>query len=297
MRLSDFASHVTVVRDAEFIGLGYVDSDRLGVLVFADQIKYLAAAAANPRVGAVITTRDLAARSPSQAGLAVADSPRDAFYAIQRALLAAGHADLPFQPGRGSGCRIHPSAVVSDKCRIGDNVTIGEQVVIRDPVWIGSDVVIEPGAKLGVEGILYSLSGDRPTLFPHAGYVRIGDDASLMSNVIVVRSVHACRATEVGRGALIGNATIIGHEAKVGDNVVVFNQCTLARRCDIGPGAFIGTQVFVKEHVRVGTRARVLAGSIVVTDVADSATVSGNFAEEHFGRLRRFLGRAKRIKD
>ena len=296
MRLSDFTAHLTVVDDAEFNCLGYVDSDRPGVLVYADNLRYLAIAAANPNVGCIITTSGLADHGGPTSGVAIAESPRDAFYSIHRDLIDGSGVGLPFRPGRGSGCRIHPSAVVADGCLIGDNVIIGEQVVIRDPVWIGSDVVIEPGVKLGVEGILYSRSGDRQTLIPHAGYVRIRDGASLMSNAIVVRSVHDCQATDVGCNTIIGLASIVGHEAGVGDNVVVSNQCTLARRSIIGCGSFIGTNVFVKEHVVIGAGARVMAGSVVVTDVPENSTVSGNFAEDHTGKMRRFLTRAKREK-
>lgn len=288
MKLTECDVRETVIRDGEFSRLGSTDASCNGLLVYADSLKYLRRALENPRITSLITTAELAGQVPEHVGLIVAANPRDVFYEIHLKFIHESRYVLPFEPGIGSGCSIHPSAQIADGCRIGDNVTIGEQVIVRDPVWIGSNVSIEPGVKLGVEGILYRPTASGPRLLPHGGYVRIHDNAMLMSNAVVVRSVHDSDVTEIGDSALIGLASIVGHEAKVRERVIVSNQCVIARKSVIGADAFLGTQCMIKENIRVGDGARVMAGSVVISDVSAGATVSGNFATEHRTRMLEF---------
>lgn len=289
MKLSDFAAYGRVERDIEFSRLGYVDSDAEGLLAYADSYAYLKRALENPRLVAIVTTADLIAQAANIPGLMVADTPRDAFYAIHARFIEDARYKLPFEPGVGQGCKIHPSAIVAPGCRIGDHVTIAEHVVIRDAVWIGSHVTIEPGVKLGMEGILYGRTPTGPRLIPHGGYVRIHDHAILMTNATVVRSVHDTDLTEVGEAALIGLGSIVGHEAKIGARAVVSNHCVVARKSTVGEDAFLGTQTMVRENTAIGHGAKVMAGSIVIDDVAPGATVSGNFATDHRARMLEFM--------
>lgn len=290
MKLSDYTTAgAAVVRDAEFVRLGYVDSGQTGILAYADSLKYLQMARSSRRITCLIVTADLADQAADIPGLMVAPVPREAYYEIHRRFIDEARYIMPFEPYVGSGCNIHPTALIAEGCRIGDNVTIGEQVIIRAPVWIGSDVTIEAGVKLGVEGILYNPTSAGPRLLPHGGYVRIHDHAILMTNAVVVRSVHDTDATEVGDSALIGLASIVGHEAKVGARAVVSNQCVIARKSIIGADAFLGTQSMIRENLRVGEGASVMAGSVVISDVAAGATVSGNFATDHSARMLEFM--------
>lgn len=289
MKLSDFAVGAIVVRDAEFTRLGYVDTECKGSLAYVDSLKYLYKAQVNPNLACLITTAELAALATDVPGLMIADSPREVFYAIHSHFINESCYKLPFEPGIGVSCSIHPTAIINDGCKIGDNVTIGEHVVVRGGVWIDSGVIIEAGAKVGVDGILYSRTNNGPRLIAHAGYVHIHDHAILMTNSIVVRSVHDSDVTEVGEAVLVGLASVVGHEAKLGDRAIVSNQCVLARRCVIGRDAFLGTQVMIKENVSVGEGARVMAGSVVISDVSAGATVSGNFATDHHGRMLEFI--------
>lgn len=284
-RLSQFFDAASIVRDADFASLGYADAASTGTLAFSDAIKYVRQAAQNPAVTALITTPELVAAAGNIPGLIVSDCPRDAFYHLHERWVAEQRYQWPFTAHRGENCRIHPSAIIAEGCHIGDHVVIGEYAVIRQPVYIGSHVTIEAGVKIGVEGILYHRTEDGPRLIPHGGYVRIEDHAALLSNSTIVRSIHDTDVTHVGRAAIIGLYSTVGHEAKVGDHVVVSNQCVLARRCRIGAKAFLGTNSFIREHVQIGETAQVMAGSVVINDVAAAAVVSGNFATDHKRRM------------
>jgi acyl-[acyl carrier protein]--UDP-N-acetylglucosamine O-acyltransferase len=294
MKLSECKVDANLLRDVEFSKLGSADSGGSELLVYADSLKHLNVALENPGVCAIVTTSLLAEQVPGTIGLMVADTPRDVFYTIHETFVSNSIYHLPFKSGIGKHCKIHPSALIADGCCIGDHVVIGEHVIIRAPVWIGSHVTIESGVKIGVDGILYRRTATGPRLIPHGGYVRINDNAILMTNSVVVRSVHDTDVTEVGNSALIGLATIVGHEAKVGARTVVSNQCVIARKSVIGEDAFIGTQCMIKENIKVGAGASVMAGSVVISDVAAGESVSGNFATEHRVRSLEYIRTRRR---
>jgi UDP-3-O-[3-hydroxymyristoyl] glucosamine N-acyltransferase len=278
----------SVARDSEIATLGHVDSISDGTLAYADSVKYVREARRNSALAALITTPELASEARGIRGLVLTLDPRYAFYRLHEKWVREGLYRRPFEPHRGTKCRIHPTAVVESECWIGDNVVIGEHAVVRGCVRIGSEVTIEPGARLGVEGILYHRTSDGPRLIPHGGWVSIGDNCALMANSTVVRSVHDTDATLVGRACIIGLNSVVGHEAQIGACVVVSNNCVLARRCRVGDGAFLGTSAFIREHVSVGAGATVMAGAVVIDDVNQDAVVSGNFAFDHRSRMMEF---------
>lgn len=296
MKLSQVVELERVVRDADFDHLGYVDTvTSKGVLAYADTLKYLNLAKENPNLVALITTPQLMEQANQIPGLVTDDNPRSLFYKIHRQFIERSLYKMPFQAGIGDGCDIHPSAIISPFCKIGNNVKIGEHAVIKDAVWIESNVTIEAGVKVGTEGILYEkLPGKGISLIPHGGYAHIQEGAVLMTNATVVRSIHDTDVTTVGKGALIGLGSIVGHEAKVHDAAVISNLCVVARRSIIGQNAFLGTNVTVKENVTIGRDAKVMAGSVVIDNVLNNATVSGNFATDH---KRRMLDYARNKKD
>lgn len=284
-RLRDHFESSEIVRDGEFVALGYVDSTKEGTIAFADSVKYVRLAKTNPAITCLITTAALLAEAEGFIGLVVVSDPRSAFFLLHESWVQQGRYALPFESHRGVNCRIHPSAIIADGCFIGDHVEIGEQVVIREAVSIGSHVTIEAGAKLGMEGILYHRTAAGPRVIKHGGYVEIGDQTAIMTNAVVVRSIHGSDVTFVGKSVIVGLGSIIGHDAKVGNRVVISNQCVLARRCVIGDDSFLGTGVFVREHVNIGRSAHVMAGSVVVAEVVEGSVVSGNFAMDHQQRL------------
>jgi acyl-[acyl carrier protein]--UDP-N-acetylglucosamine O-acyltransferase len=287
-QLSGYFDATEIVRDGEFATLGYVDSVRVGTIAFADSTKYVRLAVKNPAICCLITSVGLSGLAERVPGLVVSENPRAAFYRLHECWVRENRYQMPFESYRGVNCQIHPSAIVAAGCYIGDHVVIGEQAVIRDPVKIGDHVIIEPGAKLGMEGILYQRTVEGPRLIKHGGAVEIGDHTAVLTNAVVVRAVHDTDLTKVGKSVIVGIGSVIGHEAKVEDRVVVSNQCVVARRCVVGEGAFLGTGVFVREHVKIGRGAQVMAGAVVVDDVAESMVVSGNFATDHQQRLVRF---------
>ena len=62
----------------------------------------------------------------------------------------------------------------------------------------------------------------------------------------------------------------------------------------IEEGAWIGTASFVREYVKIGRFAKVMAGSVVIRDVGESMSVSGNFAIDHRINAMEYLKRHKK---
>lgn len=284
MRLSEVVSPEGMLRDAEFNLVGLPRTQSPGLLTFAVNATYLRLALSNSNVSCVVTTAALVDQVPPELGVVFAENPRDTFYEIHESVLikVASSRDGSI----GTGCRIHSTAVVSPGARIGERVSIGEFVVIRDNVTIGNDCVIESGVKIGVNGILHRESAGLRKLIPHGGSVLIQDGVVLMTNAVVARAVFPGTATMVGKGSVIGLNSVVGHDANVRERCVISNNCVIARGALVGPNAFLGTGSVIREFTNVGKDSQVLAGSIVVSDVEDGDTVSGNFAYSHVRRMR-----------
>jgi UDP-3-O-[3-hydroxymyristoyl] glucosamine N-acyltransferase len=109
-----------------------------------------------------------------------------------------------------------------------------------------------------------------------------------------VRSIHDSLLTTIGDHTIIGIASNIGHEAQIGRNCVISGNCVIARRARIEEGAWIGTSSFVREYVKIGKFAKVMAGSVVIQDVGEKQSVSGNFAIDHRVNAMEYLKRRKK---
>lgn len=285
MKLSEFCIRGRVLREKTFLHVGNVYSKYVGTLAYADNIKYLKVALNNPNIDILITTSSLSRLVPDTIGLVLSDFPRSTFYDMYQQYMVRTQCTDKQEPQFGVNVRIDSSAIVSGGCRLGDNVKISEGVIIRGDVWIGSDVIIEPGVKIGVDGILYDHCKSTPRIIPHSGKVKIGDNSALMTNSVVVAAIFDTECTNIGESVIIGLASIIGHEAKVGSRSVISNSCVVARGTVIGEDVFVGTMSMIKENLRIGDRAKVMAGSVVISNVAADTSVSGNFASHHTMRL------------
>jgi UDP-3-O-[3-hydroxymyristoyl] glucosamine N-acyltransferase len=279
-RLADYFSRSEVRADGAFNDLGHADSPVAGTLAYCESIHYVDIANGNPNVSCVITTPALVDKVAAGKGMVVVERPRVAFYNVHEAL----------NPARaGPEAQIHASAIVSPSATIGRGVVISERAVVRGNVSIGDNCFIDAGAVLGAEGILYLRYGEENRRILHRGGVQIGRSVTVLANSVVVRGIFPGQPTLIEDHALVGVSSVIGHEARLGRNSVVSGNCVIARGASVGAEAWIGTSSMVREYVRIGDRASVKAGSIVVTDVADGAEVSGNFATNHNRRMMQYL--------
>src|SRR3954454_8224566 len=93
-------------------------------------------------------------------------------------------------------------------------------------------------------------------------------------------------AATIGRGPFIdhGDGVVIGETAEIGDNVTLYQQVTLGgtgfqrgkRHPSVGDDVVVGSGAKLLGPIKVGDRAKIGAGTVVIHDVPESATVVGN---------------------
>ena len=289
MKLSEYENIGILQRDGSFKALGHADSNVKGTLAYGDTVFYIDRANKNENISCLITKREYAKQVDASKGLLLCQNPRDAFYELHNELLTKNLIDLKLNCTVGKGCEIHPRAIVSRKTKIGNNVVISENAVIKDNVIIGDNTFIDAGVVIGNEGLLYITKQGRHCRVKHGGGVEIGENVAILSNAVVVKSIHETLLTRIGDNSIIGIMSAIGHEAQIGANCVISGNCVIARRATVKDGAWIGSSSVVREYISIGENAQVMAGSVVVKDVAPGKSVSGNFAVDHSKRLKDFL--------
>jgi serine O-acetyltransferase len=112
----------------------------------------------------------------------------------------------------------------------------------------------------------------------------------IQSRISEVFGVDIHPAARIGHGVFIDHATgvVIGESAVVGDGVVMLHGVTLGgtgkeggnRHPKVGDGVLIGARAQILGNIRIGDRAKIGAGSTVVTNVPADTTVVGVVARE-----------------
>lgn len=297
MKLSRFYKKDEFVSDGEFSKLGYVDSNVEGTLAYCDTIHYLKKAIANSNITCIITTPELVGLTNPNLGIVSTGNPRTSFYKLHNKLISNGVPKVLPLYGTGTSCKIHPSAIISPRSRIGNHVTISENVVIKDEVEIGDYSFIDANSVIGAEGLLYFTDEGNVIFVRHAGGVKIGNHVTILSNAVVVKSIHETLLTTIGNRSIIGISTNIGHEAEIGNNCVLSSNCVVARRAVLEDGVRLGPSATIREHVVISANAHIRLGSTVIESVEENQSVSGDFAVDHMINLRYHHRKKHNIKD
>jgi UDP-3-O-[3-hydroxymyristoyl] glucosamine N-acyltransferase len=288
--VSDWFAEDAVRRNGRFAQLDEADTSHPGSLVYCQNLHYLELANENPNVSAIITTPALAAEPiPDPRAVIVADDPRFSFFTVYAGLYAEGLNQPAMEFGIGEDCRIHPSAVVSPKAKIGDRVEIGPGAVIEDHVRIGDDTSIGSNAVIGTAGLITLRHADGSLLrFRHAGSVSIGKGVVILAGAVVARSLFMAPTT-IGDHCQIGIMATVGHGVSIGEQSVISGNTVIAGRTKLGPRVWMGASSSIAQGLEVGEGAQIKIGSVVVSDIAPGAVVSGNFAVSHKANMRHFL--------
>jgi sugar O-acyltransferase (sialic acid O-acetyltransferase NeuD family) len=83
-------------------------------------------------------------------------------------------------------------------------------------------------------------------------------------------------AAAIGDNSSIHIGALVAHECVVGNSVFIAHACSISGCVTIGDGTFIGTNATILPRRKIGKWATVGAGSVVIRDVPDYATVVGN---------------------
>jgi UDP-3-O-[3-hydroxymyristoyl] glucosamine N-acyltransferase len=294
-RLSEYqgVAGLDVIRDGSFSITGKLSTPLDGLCVPLRSAKYLDEVNANPRVAAVITTREIAEGLDLRFAIAVAETPDVAHSEVHAAIARKKEDELRARPNR-----IHDSAIIDPSARIaaygveiGANVQIGAHVTVAPGVAIEEECVLHPGVSLGIPGFNAGIIGGRQRIVPQLGGVRLKGYVELLSNVCVARAVFGGETT-LGEETVADNLVYIAHDVQIGRRVQICALANILGRVEIGDEAYIGPSSVITNGARIGARAKVSIGAVVTRDVDAGSVVTGNFALPHD----RFLNQLRAIR-
>jgi UDP-3-O-[3-hydroxymyristoyl] glucosamine N-acyltransferase len=283
-QLSEFQglAGLDVLRDGPFDLTGKLSTLLDGLCVPLRSAKYLDEVNANPRVSAVLTTREIADGLDARFAVAVTDKPDMAHAELHARLAEKREAELRARPNRiDASAVIDPFARIADHgVEIGARVRIGAHVSIAPGVVVEDDCVLHPGVSLGVPGFNTGIIGGRQRIIPQLGGVRLKPYVELLANVCVARALFGGETT-LGEETVVDNLVYIAHDVQIGRRVQICALVNILGRVEIGDEAYIGPSSVIINGARIGEKAKVSIGAVVTRDVAAGMTVSGNFAIPH----------------
>ncbi len=281
----------TLLRDGEFASLGLATADPgLPILTFAGAPKYLKQALKNPQVSCVLVPPELAESElirNSEKGFCIAPELRISFFQLHNELAEPPYRDIYCEEIRpteiGSDCDISPLAdIAKNDVVIGSGVTIEPFVSIKSGTVIGNGSIIRSGSVLGGSGLEFIRMGERGILpVTHCGKLILGEKVEVQYNCNLSRSLFPWHATEIGNESKIESLVHIAHGVHTGQRCLIAASVCVAGSAILGDDVWIGPNATVSSEVKIGNNARVSLGAVVVGNVADSETVSGNFAIPH----------------
>lgn len=292
MRLADCLAPAEVVRDGEFAGLGFVTHRGHGLLVFAEDSKFLPALAANPGITAVLAAPHLVHLIPEHLGVAQTAQPRRSFYELHNRLARTEFYASQRPNAIAADARIHGRAIIAE-----NNVTIGPRCIVEANAVIcagatlGAGVIVRAGAVIGGEGFQFVAFGDELLPVAHAGGVRLDDGVEVQHNTCIDRAVFGGE-TWVGAHSKIDNLVHIAHNVRTGQRCRIVAGAMVAGSVVLGDDVWVGPQAAISSEVVIGDGAFVSLGAVVTRDVAAGQRVTGNFAIEHG----RFLDNLRRSR-
>lgn len=198
--------------------------------------------------------------------------------------------------GIGPLCHIRSGAAIGSRTQlvssvfIGRNVSIGEDcliypgVRIMDGCRLGNNVIVHSSTVIGSDGFGFAPNETGLKKVRQVGWVEIGDDVEIGSNVSIDRG--ALGPTRIGRGTKIDNLVQVAHNVEIGENTVIVAQVGISGSTKVGSGVQMAGQVGVVGHVEIGDRVRIGAQSGVAGSVASGMSVFGSPAREAKSAMR-----------
>jgi UDP-3-O-[3-hydroxymyristoyl] glucosamine N-acyltransferase len=173
----------TVVRDAEFLNLGFFFDDLPDKLIFVMAPGFVSAAQKVIGTKCVLCTPELASCFPNVEGLATTADPRIAFFRLQQFLVEdTSFYGAPFPTEIHSSAQIHPRAwIATSNVRVGPNTVVEANVVIGEGSLIGAGVHVRAGSILGAEGFQPARHLDEVLQMAHGGGLCVQDNVEIFA--------------------------------------------------------------------------------------------------------------------
>ena len=295
-QLSNFSGKfgMTVVRDCAFSYVGKVPTVLPRKLVPCGKLIHLREAASRIDIAGIVTTPELAERVPPNIGLATADRPLTATYALHEYLVGVpGLLWADFDTEIAPDALIEGGAVIAPRnVRIGAGSHIAAGAILHERTIVGDGCSVGNHSVVGSSAFEVEVVDGQQRIMPQAGGVSIEDNVEILAHTVIARATFG-GFTRIGAGTKIDNLVHVGHDCSIGQDVQIVCGAKFGGRTTIGDRSFIGSNAVTSPGLTIGADARVSMGAVVVKDVADRQVVSGHFAVEHMKWLR-FISSALR---
>jgi UDP-3-O-[3-hydroxymyristoyl] glucosamine N-acyltransferase len=289
MRLSEISARLqaTVVRDGEFLNLGFLFDDLPDKLIFVEAGRFVSAARKARGTRCVLCTAELAGSFPGAEGLATTAEPKLAFFHLQRFLVEeTDFYGAPFPTEIHPSARVHRRAWVAERnVRIGPNTTVEANVTVGERSWVGAGVHIRAGAVLGSEGFQSLRHPGGILQMAHGGGLRVEDGVEIFANAVIARAVVG-QTTRVGEHSMIGNGAFVSHNVQLGKRCFVGHNSTINGNTTVGDDTWIGPNATISNLLTIGPRSRISLGAVVMRSLPAEAHVTAMPAADHRRMLR-----------
>jgi len=272
-----------MINDQEINGFGLAGFDLdFPFCTFIDDPKFIDGMLKNSIL--VVTNPELVDRFTDR-GVIVSDTPRITFFKLHNFLSPYDEFKVrgTFKTSIGKGTIISPLAHISDKnVKIGNNVVIEEFVSIKANTIIGDDCIIRAGSIISGEGFEFIRQGEFG-IFPvlHFGWVTIGNNVEIQQSCCVDKAVYPWDSTIISDNCKLDNFVHIAHAVKLSKAILIAAGVLTGGRTEIKDGTWVGVGATISNGLIIGKEASVNIGAVVTKNVADGASVSGNFAIDH----------------
>ncbi|QJX48443.1 UDP-3-O-(3-hydroxymyristoyl)glucosamine N-acyltransferase [Hymenobacter taeanensis] len=266
--------------------LAKIEEAQAGSLSFLSNLKYehyLYTTGAT----AVIVSRALELKHPTQAALIRVDDPYTSFTTLlefyqQATRTGKRGVEGPAYMGAGSrigenhyrgafsyigeNCEIgqdvviFPHAYIGDRCKIGDGTIIYAGAKIYAETVIGANCTVHAGAVIGSDGFGFAPQPDGSyRTIPQIGNVVLEDNVSIGANATI--DCATMGSTIIREGAKIDNLVQIAHNVEIGRHTVVASQTGISGSTKIGDFCVLAGQAGLAGHLTLANRTTVTAQS------------------------------------
>lgn len=288
MKLSDFFNINKIQVNGEFKHTGYFNSRIPDTITFAETDYYFRAALINKNITCIIAKKHFCLPPKSEVGVVISKTPKKDFFLLHNKIAISS------KPLVNDKKYISKKAKISATCVIKENVVIEDDVIIDDFAVIESNTILGKGthvcahAVIGAKGMNNSFIKKEFINLIDVGGVRIGNNCKVLANAVIQKS-YFYEFTEIKNNSIISCNTNIGHGSIIDENVLIAGGSQVSGYVKIGQNSWIGPSVTIGDNVVIGNNTKVLIGSVVVENIKDNQTVSGNFAFDHKKNIRDFM--------
>lgn len=224
-------------------------------------------------------------------GIVLSDEPKNTFYDIYYQLFIKGYF-VYSENSISERSYISPRAIIARSgVIIGDNCVIEDNVIIREGTILENNVVVRSNSLIGGEGFEVATIHGVKKIVPHSGYCIIKSGVEILNNTCVCKGLFRGYDTIIGENVKIDNFVQIAHAVKIGKDTEICGGTVVSGNTEIGENSWIGPNVTISNGLKIGSNVRINIGAVLINDLADGESVSGNFAYNHRKFLKDFTNR------